>query len=172
MAGPVTVRSEPDFSQSFEPFQERLAEAVSWCLRSASKAPLGTALRTPAFVPPPALPWPETVRALADTRLQTMGRSWRRTLDPLGGGELLIYLPRGQASGGAAQAASEGYFDARDLPPWDTWVAWVQEESREYLVCWVPLEGVPLAAAGIAAAPGSLAWLVSSENPITPRLRR
>jgi hypothetical protein len=172
MTTPVVLRSEPDITESFEPFQERLAETISWCLRAVKVAPLGTALRTFAHVPPPALPWPETVRAVAEARLKALGRSWRRILDPLGGGDLLIYLPRHANSGGGAREASEGYFDSRDLPPWDTWVSWVEEERREYLVCWVPPDAVTVVTAGIGAATASLAWLVSSENPIIGRLKR
>jgi hypothetical protein len=171
MTAPEVLRSEPDISASFEPFQERLAETISWCLRAVKLGPLGTALRTIAYVPPPALPWPDTVRAVAESRLKTLGRSWRRTIDPLAGGELLIHLPRHTSSGGGAQEASDGYFDDHDLPPWDTWVGWIAEQHREYLVCWVPPEAMTVAAAGIVVATESLAWLVSSENPILGRLK-
>ena len=172
MTSPVVLRSEPDITGSFEPFQERLAETISWCLRAVKLGPLGAALRTIAYVPPPALPWPDTVRAVAESRLKKLGRSWRRTLDPLGGGELLLYLPRQSASSGLAHDASEEYFDGRDIPPWDTWVAWVEEEEREYLVCWAPPEAMKLVVAGMAVAPDSLAWLDSSHGPIGSRLKR
>ncbi|MDH4130314.1 MAG: hypothetical protein OEW17_00065 [Gemmatimonadota bacterium] len=172
MTTPVVLRSEPDITDSFEPFQERLAETISWCLRAVKLGPLATALRTMAFVPPPALPWPETVRAVAEARLKTLGRSWRRTLDPLGGGELLIHLPRHVGSSGGAGEASGGYFDAHDLPPWDTWVSWLEEPQRAYLVCWVPPEAMEVVAAGMAVAGESLAWLASTANPVQGRLKR
>jgi hypothetical protein len=172
MNSPVVVRSEPQFGQSFEPFQERLAETISWCLRAVKLGPLATALRTLSYAPPPALPWGDTVRWVADARLKQLGRSWRRTLDPLGGGELLIYLPRGAGSGGKAQQATQGYFDARDIPPWDTWIAWVEEADREYLISWLPPEAGELGSAGIAVAEQSLAWLASQPNPILDRLKR
>ena len=172
MSAPVVLRSEPDFTESFEPFQERLAETISWCLRAVKLGPLGTALRTPAYVPPPALPWQDTVRAVAEARLKVLGRSWRRTLDPLGGGELLVYRTGHPGSGGRARDVSEGYFDGRDIPPWDTWVAWIEEPDRQYLVCWVPPEAMGVAAAGMGAADGSLAWLAATENPVLGRLKR
>ena len=172
MSAPVVLRSEPDFTESFEPFQERLAETISWCLRAMKLGPLGRALRTMAYVPPPALSWPDTVRAVSEARLKVLGRSWRRTLDPLGGGELLIYLNGQPGSGGGARDASEGYFDDRDTPPWDTWVAWIEELDRQYLICWVPPEATAVATAGMEVAGGSLAWLASSENPVLGRLKR
>jgi hypothetical protein len=152
VSAPVVLRSEPDFTESFEPFQERLAETISWCLRAVKLGPLGTSLRTPTYVPPPALPWPDTVRAVAEARLKVLGRSWRRTLDPLGGGELLIYRTGHPGSGGRARDVSEGYFDGRDIPPWDTWVAWIEEPDRQYVVCWVPQEAMGVAVAGMGAA--------------------
>jgi hypothetical protein len=134
--------------------------------------PLSTALRTLAHVPPPALPWPDTVRAVSEARLKVLGRSWRRTLDPLGGGELLTYRPGHPGSGGGAREASEGYFDDRDIPPWDTWVAWIEELDRQYLICWVPAEAMAAVSAGMGVANGSLAWLAATENPVLGRLNR
>ena len=171
MSAPVVLRSEPDFTASFEPFQERLAETISWCLRAVKLGPLSTALRTLAHVPPPALPWPDTVRAVSEARLKVLGRSWRRTLDPLGGGELLTYRTGHPGSGGGAREASEGYFDDRDIPPWDTWVAWIEELDRQYLICWVPAEAMAAVSAGIGVANGSLAWLAATENPVLGRLK-
>ena len=74
---------------------------------------------------------------------------------------LLVYLPTPPHSGGAARAASHGYFDDRDAPPWDTWVAYLEEPGRSYVVAWVPPQGLESATAGIEAA-RSLAWLETS----------
>lgn len=45
-------------------------------------------------------------------------------------------------SDGAAHAASQGYFDENNIPPWDTWVKVVPpRNARELgpgLLCWVP----------------------------------
>lgn len=153
------LRSEPDLSQSLQPFRERLAETVSWGIRRMKELPLAESLRSPALAPPPASPWPETVRAVAEQRLARLGRSWRRTLDPLGGGLLLVYFPTPPHSRGVARTASDGYFDDRDTPPWDTWVAYIEEAARSYLVAWVPPPGFAQATEGIKTAPRSLSWL-------------
>lgn len=159
MTAPQILRSEPDLSESLQPFRERLAETVSWGTRRLGDLPLAESLRSPGLAPPPASPWPETVRAVADQRLTRLGRSWRRTLDPLGGGQLLVYFPTPPHSRGGARAASDGYFDDRDTPPWDTWVAYIEEAARSYLVAWAPPFGFAPAAEGIKAAPRSLSWL-------------
>ena len=163
MAGvtsPEILTSEPDLSGSLQPFQERLAETVSWAgRRHPEGASLAEALRSSLLAPPPATAWAETLRSVAEKRLAQLGRSWRRTLDPLGGGRLVVYFPTPPHSRGAARAISDGFFDDRDTPPWDTWVAYVEESSRSYLVAWVPPFAFAQASAGIGAAPRSLAWL-------------
>ncbi len=159
MTLPGILRSEPDISGSLDPFRERLAETVSWCQRRAAQTPLGDVLRSPQLAPPAAAPWPETVRAVANGRIHALGRSWRRALDPFGGGLLMVYFPTPPHSRGAARAASQGFFDAHDAPPWDTWTAYIEETDRSYLVSWVPPQALALANAALEVAPGSLAWL-------------
>lgn len=166
---PDILRSEPDFSGSLAPFQERLAETVSWAARR-NEGSLGESLRSPLLAPPPATPWPETLRSVAEKRLAQLGRSWRRTLDPLGGGRLMVYFPTPPHSRGTAKAVSDGFFDDRDTPPWDTWVAYLEETSRSYLVAWVPPFAFAQASAGIGAAGKSLAWLDKANVLLTEKL--
>jgi hypothetical protein len=115
--------------------------------------------------------WPETVRTVGDARLHRLGRSWRRSLDPLGGGQLLVYYPTPPHSRGAAQAVSQGYFDHRDTPPWDTWVAYVEEQAQSYLIAWVPPEAMTLVEAALKAPRVSLAWLEASDVTLNDRLK-
>jgi hypothetical protein len=160
VTNPEILRSEPDLSGSLQPFQERLAETVSWAARRhPENQTLGEALRSSPLAPPPATPWAETLKAVAEKRLLQLGRSWRRTLDPLGGGRLMLYFPTPPHSRGTARNVSDGFFDDRDTPAWDTWVAYVEETSRSYLVAWVPPFAFAQASAGIGAAGRSLAWL-------------
>lgn len=175
MGGVVTpeiLRSEPDISGSLQPFAERLAETVSWAARHAPVGiTLGEALRSSLLAPPPATAWPETVRVVAEKRLVQLGRSWRRTLDPLGGGRLLLYFPTPPHSRGAARNISDGFFDDRDTPPWDTWVAYIEETSRSYLVAWVPPFAFAQASAGVGAAGRSLAWLDQAGTVLSGKVK-
>jgi hypothetical protein len=163
MTVPGILRSEPDITGSLEPFRERLAETVAWCLRRVGSVPLADALRSSPLAPPAAVPWPETVHSVAAARLQGLGRSWRRPQDPLGGGLLLVYFPTPPHSHGAARAASDGYFDTYDAPPWDTWAAYIEEANRSYLVTWVPPQALAAVTAALELAPRSLAWLQYAE---------
>lgn len=162
MTLPGILRSEPDITGSLDPFRERLAETVSWCQRRAAQSPLADVLRSPSLAPPAAVPWPDTVRAVAIARIHALGRSWRRALDPYGGGMLLVYFPTPPHSRGAARAASQGYFDGQDAPPWDTWIAYLEETGRSYLVSWVPQQAITAVNDALEISPGSLAWLESA----------
>ena len=166
----MILQSEPDLSQSFEPLRERVAETVSWGIRRSEAGTLAEALRTVAFAPPPALPWLDTVKSVAESRLLRLGRSWRRTLDPLGGGALLLYYPIAPVRSAAAQA-SDGYFDARELPPWDLWAAFIEEPGASYLLTWVPPWAHAQASAGVAVSEGALHWLEESEVEVRSVVR-
>ncbi len=171
MRSQAILTSEPDLSDSLHSFRERLAETVAWCQRAAVPDRLEESLRSTALAPPPASSWIETVRAVGEARLHQLGRSWRRSLDPLGGGLLLVYFPTPPYSRGAAHSASRGYFDNRDAPPWDTWVAYVEEEARSYLVAWAPPDAMPAVVAAVEVAKSSLNWLDSSDVVLNELLR-
>jgi hypothetical protein len=108
---------------------------------------------------------------VAEARLRLLGRSWRRSLDPLGGGLLLLYFPTPPQSGGRASAASGGYLDDRDAPPWDTWVAYVEEVGRSYLVAWVPPEAIGSVTAATRIPNASIRWLDASGVELEGQLK-
>jgi len=170
MTAPEIVRSEPDLSDSLYAFRERLAETVSWCKRRVALGNLGESLRSAPLAPPPATPWLETVRAVGQARLHLLGRSWRRSLDPLGGGLLLLYFPSLPHSG-ETRAPSDNYFDERDTPPWDTWLAFMEENTRSYLVSWVAPEALGNVTSALKEADAALRWLDGSGVWLEARLR-
>jgi hypothetical protein len=49
-------------------------------------------------------------------------------------GKLLVYEPQETVTDGAAAASSNGFFDIKDAPPWDTWFLY----SRDTILSWVP----------------------------------
>jgi hypothetical protein len=76
----------------------------------------------------------------------------------------LVYFPDDDLADGAAEAESEGFFDVHNAPPWDTWVAMVEDEAsgqpRPYLLSWVPPAFLELAQAGISVNPEEcIRWL-------------
>jgi|SRR5215469_7025541 len=71
-------------------------------------------------------------------------------------GKLLLYQPLETVSDGAAEASSKGFFDVKDAPPWDTWLAYFEGA----IVSWVPEDLIFRAQAGIDANPvDCIHWL-------------
>lgn len=104
----------------------------------------------------------------------------------LAGGRLLLYDPERNPWDSASFVASFGFFDWDNLPPWDTWVAYVHDEDREsqaqragvdpppftsFLVSWVPPELIERADAGVRANPPDCAlWASDLDIPLARRL--
>jgi hypothetical protein len=97
-------------------------------------------------------------RVLRQLGTNERGASWG------GQGTLLLYDPDQNLFDGAAQEITRGYFDVDNVPPWDTWVAYVVERPRKraydsYLVSWIPKQHLELVAKGLWANPEQcLSW--------------
>lgn len=76
-------------------------------------------------------------------------------------GRLLVWHRDETIDDGAGEAATSGYLDESDMPPWDTWVAYVDaDRCSGYLVSWVPPIFIGAVARAIAInAYGALYWL-------------
>lgn len=157
-------------TQALDQFKVRLAQTIFWCAPRANKRNPATSLRT-AELRPRLLEESRTsaVDTVAYARELYGGVEIRNATMPsrLGGGQLLIYFPNDDLACGAAEQETAGFFDINNVPPWDTWVAYVQDEQpnidsfdTEYLIAWVPYEFVGLANEGIAVNPEQcILWL-------------
>lgn len=68
---------------------------------------------------------------------------------------ILIYYPDQNLADGAAEYHSKGFFDANNVPPWDTWVCY----HDDALIAWVPTILEKLATIGIDAnVEGCISW--------------
>jgi len=73
-----------------------------------------------------------------------------------GNGRMVIYVPEENVADGASEAASSGFFDLYDAPPWDVWVAYADRT----LLAWVPPQLIGLAQTGLDVNPvGCIRWL-------------
>ena len=90
-------------------------------------------------------------------------------------GRLLAWERDTTIDDGVGEAETKGYLNASDMPPWDTWVAYVDRASPEVgncLVSWVPAPFVAAVARAIEAnAYGALYWLRDSQRSIGQTLR-
>ena len=69
--------------------------------------------------------------------------------DEQASGRILAFDADQSLSDGAAAVATGFLFDSRNVPPWDTWLLFVEETPRtqgrwtafdSYLLCWIPNE--------------------------------
>src|SRR5690242_13263477 len=114
--------------ETLEQFNVRLAQTIFWCAPRADKRNPASSLRTVELRP----------RLLEESRVSAVdtvayarelfgGVDIRKTTIPirLGGGRLLIYFPSSDLACGAAEQGTAGFFDINNVPPWDTWVAYL-----------------------------------------------
>lgn len=166
---------------TFEQFKVRLAQTIFWCASRADKGNPSTSLRTPELRPRLLEESRSAaVATVANARELHGGEEIRNATIPpaLGGGRLVIYFPNYDLACGAAEQETLGFFDINNVPPWDTWVAYLQDEynadsfDTEYLVAWVPPEFVSLANEGIDVNPEQcIMWLSDTSVELAKALR-
>jgi hypothetical protein len=88
----------------------------------------------------------------------------------------LLYYPDEDLADGAAESESKGFFDIHNAPPWDTWIAMVEDAGRSernpYLIAWGPEEFVAHAQRGIDVNPEEcIRWLDDCDVAIRPLIR-
>lgn len=86
-------------------------------------------------------------------------------------GRFLVYFPDEQLACGAAEVATDGFFDVFNTPPWDTWVSWFNEDGG-YLLCWVPGPLVERVDEGIDVNPEEcIRWIEDTDVGVKAALR-
>ena len=123
----------------------------------ASLGPLENKLRSVSLKPTLPLDimreealWAEAVTEVVNTRRQLInGISPEQRATHEDEGRLLLYYTYVNLADGAAQQSSNGFFDADNVPPWDTWVSF----SEGVLLSWVPPSLIEAAQMGIDANP-------------------
>jgi hypothetical protein len=164
------------------PFERRLAETIAWCASRARADDPKLSLRSDELRPGVLeSDRASAVRTVVTWRMNHLGTASIAS-GGLAGGRLAIYFPDRDLSDGAAEAASRGFFDVHNAPPWDTWIALADEpardiSSRQYVVYWVPPVLIACANAGIEVNPEEcIAWLdnadVAARDEVRQSLRR
>jgi len=162
------------------PFELRLAQTIAWCAPRARVEDPSGSLRDAQLGPRLLeVDRASVVRSVVTLRQRTFSFDLppvQRRSD-LQGGRLLVYFPDADLADGAAEAATAGFFDVNNTPPWDTWVALFRDAEAhdafaDYIVAWVPAAFVSHAASGIDVnVGGSLAWLADASTRVTSELR-
>lgn len=141
------------------PVARRLAETIAWC---AQQPALRSERLRPRLLEPDRATTVRTVAHLRAAFVSSDALSQAVAADTARGaaGRLLAYFPDADLADGAAEVESGGFFDANNLPPWDTWVALLAHPRAvgdssygEFVLCWVPEPHLGAAARGIEVNP-------------------
>ncbi len=87
-----------------------------------------------------------------------------------------MYFPDLELSDGAAEHETAGYFDVHNTPPWDTWIALVEDATAKrmetrFLVAYVPSAFVEAVGRGIWTNPEEcICWLTDGRTQPVPGL--
>jgi hypothetical protein len=162
-------------------FNQRLSETIVWCGDRAAASYPKHSLRYESLYPGTLSP------TRADAVFTVLGYrgSWlqQQNVKPviedreLRQGRLLCYFPDADLADGAAEVASDGFFDIQNAPPWDTWVGLYQSDLHDaslkvYLISYVPKIFLQHAARGIEVNPEQcIRWLYDADTPIGNVLR-
>ena len=149
-----------------------LSNALMWVKYLTLENP-SRSLRQQKTQPPYFLDRKATVDSTCSARRRELGYPENRAARGLGGGRLLGYWPDDTLSDGAARAATDEFFDEDNLPPWDTWIAYLFESERnQLLVSWIAPELVDLVSRGVNVNPeGCILWLDELDSRVPSELR-
>jgi hypothetical protein len=161
----------PDLQRGLSPvLLQTLSETAAWC---SQRERLGSSFRSPELDPSAILEMPkfpddkESIKAwievkrdsyrratqwINQTRSELLKAAGIETLtatDALSKIKLLVYEPLETVDDGAAEAASIGFYDLQDAPPWDTWFLYADRA----VFCCVPEFSITRAQDGIDANP-------------------
>ena len=161
----------------------RLSDAIAWCRMVLDGKTARVSMRSGEIAP----------RILHDGRDSVVcevgaSRHWRvrattkavaASMPDLDGGRLLCHFPDADLCDGAAELASDGFFDGHNTPPWDTWVGYFRDGVDPvrgydaYLLAYVPAPFVPLAERGVLVNPERcIVWLEDTDVRLRDRLSR
>ena len=174
-----TLRAPLGVVRTLRAFQQSLADAVGWCSNQGERTPADLNFRSPELDPvlgriPATDEWlalrvDHLIRARHAAHREGQGSP--PLIDGPRDGRLIAFDFHRTLSDGFAAAVSGGFFDDDNVPPWDTWVAYVLDEG--YLLSWVPPRRIPDVARAIGGNPEEcIQWAGHRESAFLRLLRR
>jgi len=143
---------------SLDELIQNLAETITWCSsRPQPWAPMASFRSVdiaPEFGSNDRKSWVDSVAKQRRRRLGSRKHSLPGTIYARSEGRLLTYFPDESLACGVAEVVTGGFLSINNVPPWDTWVAYLHEDERTaYLVSWVPGKMTEILDSGIDANP-------------------
>lgn len=184
--GPITT----------EELCRRISETMAWCGTRPNASDPKSGLRSPELRPRPiaacggpGAPDPRRQEHVREARVDALAEARRKLLGggtvsgvsgPLNlrGGRILLQAPDDNLTDGASEAASEGFLNIDEEPPWDTWLCYSPPEGQKsspnngYLVSYVPAVFVPLVQHGIDVnVVGCMLWPQDDGSRLSQQLK-
>jgi len=148
---------------------QNLAEAIAWCSsRPRPWSPFATfrsADIAPRFGSNSRKSW---IQSVANQRRRALGAGTISLQRKFYGyeGRLLAYFPDENLACGVAEPETQGFFTVDNVPPWDTWVAYLHEdEQTNYLLAWVPGPLTRMVEGGVRVIPEQCVGWVDERCP-------
>jgi hypothetical protein len=154
---------------------QRLAETIAWCESRVDITKPETCFRSKELQPSKSFDWYvdksqrhsiiEKVSSARHAILQNKFPMHNAKTPDLTLGKILAFEIDANLQDGAAFYASDRFFDWDNIPPWDTWFAYLPEQFLHeipsgILLSWIPREFLPLVEEGIYVNPEScIFWL-------------
>jgi hypothetical protein len=142
---------------SLDDLIQNLAETIAWCSSRPQPWSPVVSFRSidiaPEFGSNDRKSWVDSV---AKQRRRALGRGKHSLPERIQWweGRLLVYFPDENLACGAAEAETGGFLTVDNVPPWDTWVAYLHEDDQTtYLVSWVPAKMMRIVDSGIHVNP-------------------
>lgn len=189
MNGGVNINSCEDNAMSIEnrhdTLRKRISETAEWCSSRVDLNNLEHCLRTPALRPLVSADGRVNISHTSVEELARQRSAMLRSTSQRGAhmpGRLLVFDSQQSLSDGAAAVETGFLFDNDNVPPWDTWLLFVEETSRtqgrwkafdSYLLCWIPNELLELGEKAIFVnAEGCLRWADEISTPFLDEWHR
>lgn len=155
----------------------RLAETVTWCEGNPDSEGYRTEALRPSLFHEGRDDLVCDVGGARQRQLQYKNLSVPARVPVIAPGRFMVYFPDENLCDGYAELVSKVFFDVDNLPAYDTWVSFFDEESRpqrssrRYLICYVPVAAIDAAGAGIDGNPEEcIVWLDQSDVAIRRRV--
>lgn len=158
----------------------RLAETIAWCSKVLAEKPQAS-MRSPEIQP-------RLLHDGIDDAVCEVGnrRSWQarenshqpvETFPDFLEGRLMVYFPDATLTDGVAELESQGFFDGFNIPPWDTWVSYFDDQLprthgySRYLLAYVPQPLLMDAERGMVTnVEACIQWLADADVKLRTRM--
>ena len=158
---------------SIEELLQSLSETIAWCSSRPKPWNAMRSFRSPEIAPEfGSTSRKEWVDSVISQRKHLFGGKIELNKDILYKGQLLIYFPDESLDHGLEESETEGFVTETNVPPWDTWIAYLYGKNENYLVSWVPNEMIKLVDDGINVSPEEcFNWLGLRANELKDTLK-